>query len=140
MTLGGLQVFDAKLLEHLAAETGEPVSLGAFKGGLSIMFATAGFLGMLAGWLCDRIGAKKLILVGLALLAIGYFQYGSVNSLMDIYVIFASSTEFLCLEYTYINTFLNDSKRSNKHIDTIYISQMRFECHDRSESNTDEQI
>ena len=52
MTLGGLQVFDAKLLEHLAAEAGEPISLGAFKGGLSIMFATAGFLGMLAGWLC----------------------------------------------------------------------------------------
>ena len=109
MTLGGLQVFDAKLLEHLAAETGEPVSLGAFKGGLSIMFATAGFLGMLAGWLCDRIGAKKLILVGLALLAIGYFQYGSVNSLMDIYVISALFGLVLVLCGLMINVYLVSS-------------------------------
>ena len=109
MTLGGLQVFDAKLLEHLAAETGEPVSLGAFKGGLSIMFATAGFLGMLAGWLCDRIGAKKLILVGLALLAIGYFQYGTVNSLMDIYVISALFGLVLVLCGLMINVYLVSS-------------------------------
>ena len=36
MTLGGLQVFDEKLLAHLAEVSGEPVSLGAFKGGLAI--------------------------------------------------------------------------------------------------------
>jgi len=109
MTLGGLQVFDAKLMDHLAAVTGEPVSLGAFKGGLSIMFATAGLLGMLAGWLCDRIGAKKLILVGLALLAGGYFQYSSVNSLVDIYVISALFGLVLVLCGLMINVYLVSS-------------------------------
>ena len=109
MTLGGLQVFDAKLLEHLAAEAGEPISLGAFKGGLSIMFATAGFLGMLAGWLCDRIGAQKLILAGLALLALGYFQYSSVNSLTDIYIISALFGLVLVLCGLMINVYLVSS-------------------------------
>jgi MFS family permease len=109
MTLGGLQVFDAKLLEHLAAESGEPVSLGAFKGGLSIMFVTAGFLGMLAGWLCDRIGARKLILAGLALLALGYFQYGAVNTLMDIYIISALFGLVLVLCGLMINVYLVSS-------------------------------
>jgi len=109
MTLGGLQVFDAKLLEHLTAVSGEPISLGAFKGGLSIMFATAGILGMLVGWLCDRIGAKKLILVGLALLAVGYFQFSSVNTLMDIYIISALFGLVLVLCGLMINVYLVSS-------------------------------
>ena len=88
MTLGGLQVFDEKLLAHLVKLRSE-ISLGAFKGGLSIMFATAGILGMLAGWLCDRIGPRKLIFAGLVLLALGNFMYSRVDSLLDIYVISA---------------------------------------------------
>jgi MFS family permease len=109
MTLGGLQVFDAELLEHLAAVSGEPVSLGAFKGGLSIMFATAGILGMLAGWLCDRIGATKLILAGLALLAVGYFQFSSINTLMDIYIVSALFGLVLVLCGLMINVYLVSS-------------------------------
>jgi MFS family permease len=109
MTLGGLQVFDAELLEHLAAVSGEPISLGAFKGGLSIMFATAGILGMLAGWLCDRIGAKKLILAGLVLLAVGYFQFSSINTLMDIYIVSALFGLVLVLCGLMINVYLVSS-------------------------------
>jgi MFS family permease len=89
MTLGGLQVFDEKLLAHLAETSGQAVSLGAFKGGLAIMFATAGILGMLAGWLCDRIGPRKLIFAGLALLAVGNYMFSSVDTLIDIYMISA---------------------------------------------------
>lgn len=109
MTLGGLQVFDEKLLAHLATVSGEPVSLGAFKGGLSIMFATAGILGMLAGWLCDRIGPRKLILAGLALLAVGNVMYSRINSLQDIYMISALYGVVLVLCGLMLNVYLVSS-------------------------------
>ena len=64
-----------KLLAHLSQTSGQQISLGAFKGGLSIMFATAGILGMLAGWLCDKVGARVLILAGMVLLSVGYFMF-----------------------------------------------------------------
>jgi len=109
MTIGGLQVFDEKLLAHLGAVSGEQVSLGAFKGGLSIMFATAGILGMLAGWLCDRVGPSKLILAGLALLAYGNYRYSSVDTLTDIYVISALFGVVLVLCGLMINVYLVSS-------------------------------
>jgi MFS family permease len=109
MTLGGLQVFDEKLLAHLAQVSGEPISLGAFKGGLSIMFATAGILGMLAGWLCDKIGPRILILIGLALLAVGNFMYSDVNTLMDVYIISALFGLVLVLCGLMINVYLVSS-------------------------------
>jgi MFS family permease len=109
MTIGGLQVFDEKLLAHLSGISGEQISLGAFKGGLSIMFATAGILGMLAGWLCDRIGPRKLILAGLVLLAVGNFMYSRVNSLTDIYVISALFGLVLVLCGLMINVYLVSS-------------------------------
>jgi len=109
MTLGGLQVFDEKLLAHLSQTSGQQISLGAFKGGLSIMFVTAGILGMLAGWLCDRIGPRKLILAGLVLLAIGNFMYSRVDSLQDIYVISALFGLVLVLCGLMINVYLVSS-------------------------------
>ena len=109
MTLGGLQVFDEKLLAHLSETSGQQISLGAFKGGLSIMFATAGILGMLAGWLCDRIGPRKLIFAGLALLAVGNFMYSRVDSLQDIYVISALFGLVLVLCGLMINVYLVSS-------------------------------
>ncbi|MDP6437972.1 MAG: MFS transporter [Gammaproteobacteria bacterium] len=106
MTLGGLQVFDEKLLAHLGAQTGTEISLGAFKGGLSIMFATAGVLGMLGGWLCDIVGAKKLLLSGLVLLAAGNFMYSDVNTLTDIYIVSALLGLVLVLCGLMINIYL----------------------------------
>jgi len=109
MTLGGLQVFDEKLLAHLSETSGQQISLGAFKGGLSIMFATAGILGMLAGWLCDRIGPRKLIFAGLLLLALGNFMYSRVDSLQDIYIISALFGLVLVLCGLMINVYLVSS-------------------------------
>ena len=106
MTLGGLQVFDEKLLAHLGEQAGAEISLGAFKGGLSIMFATAGILGMLGGWLCDIIGAKKLLLSGLVLLAVGNFMYSDVNTLTDIYIVSALLGLVLVLCGLMINIYL----------------------------------
>lgn len=109
MTLGGLQVFDEKLLAHLSQTSGQPISLGAFKGGLSIMFATAGILGMLAGWLCDRVGPRKLIFAGLVLLALGNYMYSGVDSLQDIYLISALFGLVLVLCGLMINVYLVSS-------------------------------
>ena len=109
MTLGGLQVFDEKLLAHLSAQAGEQISLGAFKGSLSVMFATAGILGMLAGWLCDKIGPRKLIFAGMALLGVGYFWYSGVNTLRDIYIIAALFGLVLVLCGLMINVYLVSS-------------------------------
>ncbi|MCP4000031.1 MAG: MFS transporter [Gammaproteobacteria bacterium] len=85
MTLGGLQVFDERLINHLSEVSGEPISLGAFKGGLSVMFLTAGLFGMVAGVLCDKFGPRKLIFTGLALLAVGNYLYSDVQTLQGIY-------------------------------------------------------
>lgn len=109
MTIGGLQVFDEILLGHLAEVAGEPISLGAFKTGLSIMFATAGILGMLAGWLCDKVGPRVLIFGGLALLAVGNFMYSDVQTLTDIYVISALFGLVLVLCGLMINVYLVSS-------------------------------
>jgi len=109
MTLGGLQVFDEKLLAHLGEVSGEPISLGAFKGGLSIMFATAGILGMLAGWLVDRVGPRILIFVGLILLSAGYFLFSGVDTLMDVYLISALFGLVLVLCGLMINVYLVSS-------------------------------
>ena len=109
MTLGGLQVFDEKLIDHLSSVAGTDISLGSFKGGLSIMFVTAGILGMAAGWLCDRIGAKKLILIGLALLAAGNFAYSGVNTLNSVYLISALFGLVLVLCGLMINVYLVSS-------------------------------
>ena len=85
MTLGGLQVFDERLINHLSEVSGEPISLGAFKGGLSVMFLTAGLFGMVAGVLCDNVGPRKLIFSGLALLAVGNYLYSNVQTLQGVY-------------------------------------------------------
>ncbi len=109
MTLGGLQVFDEKLMAHLSAVAGEDISLGAFKTGLSIMFATAGILGMAAGWLCDRIGARKLIFAGLVLLAAGNYWFSDVQTLTDLYMISALLGLVLVLCGLMINVYLVSS-------------------------------
>jgi len=109
MTIGGLQVFDERLLAHLSEVSGEQISLGAFKTGLSIMFATAGILGMVAGWLCDRVGPRVLIFAGLALLAVGNFMYSDVQTLMDVYIISALFGLVLVLCGLMINVYLVSS-------------------------------
>jgi MFS family permease len=109
MTIGGMQVFDEKLIAHLSEVAGEPISLGAFKGGLAWMFATAGILGMLSGWLCDKVGPRKLIFVGLALLAVGNYKYSEVQTLQDVYIISALYGLVLVLCGLMINVYLVSS-------------------------------
>ena len=42
----------------------------------SVGMGTGGLVGPLTGWLIDRIGVKKIYLVGIVILAISYLIYG----------------------------------------------------------------
>ena len=89
MTLAGPTVFDEEILNALAQITGSEIPLGAFKLTGLIMFLTAGGLGFFAGALADRVGVKPLMLIGLVMLAAGNFLYGYIQSLTDLYWIYA---------------------------------------------------
>jgi len=106
MTLGGITVFDLELLNALSESTGREVALGELKVRDGLMFLTAGLLGMAAGWLADKVGVKPLILVGLALLALGNFAYSRVVTLTDIYVIHVGLGLVLVLCGLIINVYL----------------------------------
>jgi MFS family permease len=87
ITIGGITVLDLELLQSLSEDAGREVTLGELKIRDALMFGTAGLLGMIAGWLADKVGVKPLIIVGLALLALCNFAYSQVQSLTDIYLI-----------------------------------------------------
>jgi len=106
MTLGGITVFDLELLSSLSESAGRDIALGELKVRDGLMFLTAGLLGMAAGWLADKVGVKPLILVGLALLAVGNFAYARVTSLTDIYAIHVGLGLVLVLCGLIINVYL----------------------------------
>jgi MFS family permease len=106
MTLAGPTVFDEEILNALAEITGDEIPLGAFKLTGLIMFLTAGGLGFFAGALADRIGIKPLMLTGLAMLAAGNFFYGRVQSLTDLYWIYAGFGLLLTLCGLMLNVML----------------------------------
>jgi len=106
ITIGGITVFDLELLQSLSESSGREVALGELKIRDGLMFATAGLLGMIAGWLADKVGVKPLIIVGLALLALCNFAYSQVQSLTDIYLIHVVFGLVLVLCGLMINVYL----------------------------------
>ncbi|MCK6370329.1 MAG: MFS transporter, partial [Gammaproteobacteria bacterium] len=90
MTLGGLSVFDEAILKTLQESTGRESMRGDLNLRALITFWGSGALAPLAGALADRIGVRPLMVVGLVLLAGGYFFYGSIESLGQIYGIHAA--------------------------------------------------
>jgi MFS family permease len=85
MTLGGLSVFDEAILRTLEEATGRDSMRGDLNLRALITFWGSGALAPLAGAIADRIGVRPLMVVGLMLLAGGYFAYGSVASLGQVY-------------------------------------------------------
>ncbi len=90
MTLGGLSVFDEAILGTLQDSTGRHSMRGDLNLRALITFWGSGALAPLAGAIADRIGVRPLMVVGLALLAGGYFYYGMIASLGEIYGIHAA--------------------------------------------------
>src|SRR5512135_1797358 len=56
------------------------IALGATKTQLGIVtsigMVIAGLIGPFTGWFIDRIGPKKIYLLGIGMLAVSYFTYG----------------------------------------------------------------
>ena len=59
---------------------------------ISTVFSLArlesGLIGPLEGWAVDRMGPRKLMLVGLPLMGLGYIVMGRVNSLLTFFLVF----------------------------------------------------
>ncbi len=85
MTLGGLSVYDESILRTLQEATGRESMRGDLNLRALITFWGSGILAPLAGALADRIGVRSLMIFGLLLLAGGYFAYGTIASLGQIY-------------------------------------------------------
>ncbi|MEM9489484.1 MAG: MFS transporter [Myxococcota bacterium] len=81
LAIGGLQVFDGAIL----AEFGW--SRGAYKFGPFLTFAIAGICGPLIGWIADRQGVRRLMVVGALVLAVGLYGFSYMESLFHLYII-----------------------------------------------------
>jgi MFS family permease len=81
MTLGGITVFDASLLEALGAGRAE------LKFRDLVQMLTAAAAAPLLGLLADRVGVRPLMIAGLLLLAAGFAGYSRVDSLTGIYLL-----------------------------------------------------
>lgn len=79
-TIPGINVFDEALLNEFGWARDE------LKRGPLITFILAGILAPLAGAIADRIGVKKLMLAGAALLAVTFLLYSRIQNLTHLYL------------------------------------------------------
>jgi MFS family permease len=82
------------------------VTVGALKLRDLITLFTAGALGFFAGALADRIGVKPLMIAGMTLLAGAYWQYGRVETLLDVYLVHFIFGVLLTLAGLIVNVML----------------------------------
>ena len=80
LTLAGINVFDAALLETLDVER------GPLKFGDTIQLLVSGALAPVGGWVADRYGVRPVMIAGVLLLSLGLFGFGRVDSLADVYL------------------------------------------------------
>lgn len=71
-----------------------------------ITLFTSGAVAFLAGALADRLGPRRLILAGLALLSVAYWYYGRVTTLWDIYLVHALLGIVMSLAGLLVNVIL----------------------------------
>ena len=57
-------------------------------GVFSLARMESGLLGPLEGWLVDRVGPRRLMLVGIPLMGVGYILMSRVNSLLGFFVVY----------------------------------------------------
>ena len=78
----GFSVFYKRLIDHFGW------SRTALAGAISLSRLEAGFLGGVEGFLVDRYGPTKIILLGIILSSIGLAWLSNVNSLLEFYLVF----------------------------------------------------
>ena len=81
LTITGLTAFDESLLSEFGW------SRGAMKFRDLITLLLAGLMAPFVGILIDRLGPKRLVLVGCALLAVLYVAYANIQSITHVYLI-----------------------------------------------------
>ena len=55
---------------------------------VSLARLQSGLLGPLEGWAVDRLGPRRLALVGIPLMGLGYILFSKINSLLAFFVVF----------------------------------------------------
>ncbi|MCZ8129794.1 MAG: MFS transporter [Steroidobacteraceae bacterium] len=83
LTTTAITVFDAEIIREFG------LSRGDFKLRDAISYWGVALLVPFTGMLVDRVGPKRMILFGMALLALGYWWYARVGSLQEMYAIHA---------------------------------------------------
>jgi MFS family permease len=81
LTTTAITVFDAEILKEFGFARGD------FKLRDAISYWGVALLVPFTGMLVDRVGPKRMIMFGMALLAIGYAWYARVGSLQEMYLI-----------------------------------------------------
>ncbi|MEP1472576.1 MAG: MFS transporter [Halieaceae bacterium] len=84
MTISGLSVYDLAFIDRFEW------SMGEIKFRDLITLALTGLLAPFAGILLDRYGVRRCMMVGWAVLALGYLAYSRLDSLVGMYAIHAS--------------------------------------------------
>ncbi len=81
LTTTAITVFDAEILKEFGFTRGD------FKLRDAISYWGVALLVPFTGMLVDRVGPKRMIMFGMALLAVGYWWYARVTSLHEMYLI-----------------------------------------------------
>ena len=106
LTLGGLYVFEEELINSLSQITGESVLRADLKLRDAILLWSTAFFGFFAGMLADKIGVKKLMVSGLLLLSLCFWQYSQAMSLNQMYIIHVFMGLVLCIAGMLVNVIL----------------------------------
>src|SRR3954469_23293700 len=86
MGFGGAYTFSA-FVDSLQRD------FGASRGSISLVFSLAGFLyfglGVISGPLADRFGSRRLAVIGMLLIGVGFTVAGRAHKLTDIYLAYS---------------------------------------------------
>jgi MFS family permease len=81
LTTTGITAFDSAILKEFGWSRGD------FKFRDLLTLVVAGWAAPLAGILIDRLGVRRLMMLGLALFCVLYFLYGRIDNLFHLYAI-----------------------------------------------------
>ncbi len=86
MSLGSVPLFHALGVWSVALERQFQWSRTQLSFAFVLSRAEAGFLGPVEGYLSDRLGTRRMVLIGLSILGPGYFLFGQTHSLWMFYL------------------------------------------------------
>ena len=86
MSLGSVPLFHALGVWSVALERQFQWSRTQLSFAFVLSRAEAGFFGPVEGYLSDRLGTRRMVLIGLAILGPGYFLFGQTHSLWMFYL------------------------------------------------------